>query len=68
MTNDGRAVLHDLKQDRVLWQHPCRVCWDISVSEDGSRFAQVGADGLEVWDTRADRRIFQETLRKRASR
>jgi len=59
------AVLHDLKTDRVLWQHPCRICSDISVSEDGSRFAQSGADGLEVWDTRADRRIFQETRRTR---
>jgi len=59
------AVLHDLKTDRVLWQHPCRICSDISVSEDGSRFAQSGADGLEVWDTRGDRRIFQETRRTR---
>jgi len=59
------AVLHDLKTDRVLWQHLCRICQDISVSEDGSRFAQSGADGLEVWDTRADRRIFQETRRTR---
>jgi len=59
------VVLHDLKTDRVLWQHPCRICSDISVSEDGSRFAQSGADGLEVWDTRADRRIFQETRRTR---
>ena len=25
-----------------------------------------GADGLEVWDTRADRRIFQETRRRRS--
>ena len=66
MSSDDRAaVLHDLKQDRVLWQHPCRICSDISVSEDGSRFAQSGADGLEVWDTRADRRIFQETRRRR---
>jgi WD40 repeat protein len=59
------AVLHDLKTDRVLWQHPCRICQDISVSEDGSRFAQSGADGLEVWDTRANRRVFQETRRTR---
>jgi serine/threonine protein kinase/WD40 repeat protein len=65
MSSDDRAVLHNLETDRVLWQHPCRLCWDISVSEDGSRFAQSGADGLEVWDTRADRRIFQETRRRR---
>jgi WD40 repeat protein len=49
----------------VLGQHPCRICQDISVSEDGSRFAQSGADGLEVWDTRANRRVFQETRRIR---
>jgi serine/threonine protein kinase/WD40 repeat protein len=66
ITSDrSAAVLHDLEKDRVLWQHPCRICQDISVSEDGSRFAQSGADGLEVWDTRADRRIFQETRRRR---
>jgi serine/threonine protein kinase len=66
IASDGNAVvLHDLEKDRVLWQHPCRACWAISVSEDGSRFALVGADGLEVWDTRADRRIFQETRRAR---
>jgi len=66
IASDGNAVvLQDLKEDRVLWQHPCRACRAISVSEDGSRFAQSGADGLEVWDTRADRRIFQETRRAR---
>jgi serine/threonine protein kinase len=58
------VVLHDLEEDRVLWQHPCRVCSGISVSEDASRLAMVGADGVEVWDTRADRRVFQETRRK----
>jgi eukaryotic-like serine/threonine-protein kinase len=62
-SDSNTVVLHDLEKDRVLWQHPCRACRAISVSEDGSRFAQVGADGLEVWDTRADRRIFQETRR-----
>jgi tRNA A-37 threonylcarbamoyl transferase component Bud32/WD40 repeat protein len=65
MTSDDRVILDDLEKDRVLWQHPCRICRDISVSEDGSRFAMSGADGLEVWDTRADRRIFQETRRMR---
>ena len=63
--DSSAVVLRDLKQDQVLWQHPCRACWAFSVSEDGSRLAQVGADGLEVWDTRADRRIFQETRRAR---
>jgi hypothetical protein len=66
-SDHNAAVLHDLKTDRVLWQRPCRICWDISVSEDGSRFALSGADGLEVWDTRADRRIFQETRRRRSA-
>jgi tRNA A-37 threonylcarbamoyl transferase component Bud32/WD40 repeat protein len=64
-SDDSAAALHDLEKDRVLWQHPCRICEAISVSEDGSRIAQSGADGLEVWDTRADRRIFQETRRRR---
>src|SRR5205807_342310 len=56
----------NLEKDRVLWHHPCRICQDISVSEDGSRFAQSGADGLEVWDTRKGQRIFQETRRRRS--
>jgi tRNA A-37 threonylcarbamoyl transferase component Bud32 len=65
--NDDRSavVLHDLEKDRVVWQHPCRFCTDFSVADDGSRLALVGADGLEVWDTRAERRIFQETGRLR---
>src|SRR5262249_61906885 len=33
------------------------------VSGDGSREAEVGADGLEVWNTRADRRLFTEATR-----
>jgi hypothetical protein len=57
------VVLLDLEGDRVLWQHPCRICSNFSVSEDASRLAMVGADGLEVWDTHADRRVFQETRR-----
>jgi len=58
-------VLVDLEKDRVLWQRPCRVCQDISVSDDGSRLAVVGADGLEVWNTHDDRGLFQETRRLR---
>ncbi|HZX41409.1 MAG TPA: WD40 repeat domain-containing protein, partial [Myxococcaceae bacterium] len=62
ISNDASAVgLHDLENHRAVWQHPCRLCKDISVSEDGSRLVQVGADGLEVWDTRTDQRLFQET-------
>lgn len=63
---DSNAVfLRDLEADRLVWQHACRACRDISVSYDGSVFAFVGADGLEVWDTRSDRRLFEETQRIR---
>jgi WD40 repeat protein len=65
IASESTVVIHDLETDRVLWQQPCRLCKDISVSDDGSRFAQVGADGLEVWDTRTQRRLFQETRRAR---
>jgi serine/threonine protein kinase/WD40 repeat protein len=54
------AVVYDLQKARVLLQHECRLCSDIAVSEDGSRLAQVGPDGLEVWDFRTDQRLFQE--------
>src|SRR5262249_6675676 len=59
------VTIVDLETDRVLWNQPCRVCFDISVSEDDSRLAQVGANGLEVWDTRLGQRLFQETQRAR---
>ena len=57
------VVLHDLEADRVLGRYPCHICSNFSVSEDGSRLAMIGADGLEVWDTRAAGRVFQETRR-----
>jgi serine/threonine protein kinase/WD40 repeat protein len=58
------VVLRNLEKDRVIWQHPCGHCTDFSVSDDGSRFVQVGLDdGLEVWDTRSDRRLFQDKRR-----
>jgi serine/threonine protein kinase len=63
--DSNAAVVYDLQQARVLWQHPCRVCSDIAVSDDGSRLAQVGADGLEVWDPRTDQRLLQESRRVR---
>ncbi len=63
--DSGAVFLHDLEADRLVWRHACRMCRQISVSEDGSVFAFVGADGLEVWDTRADRRMFQEARRIR---
>jgi tRNA A-37 threonylcarbamoyl transferase component Bud32 len=62
ITKDADAVgLRDLERDRVTWQHPCGHCTDFSVSNDASCFVQVGLDdGLEVWDTRSDRRLFQD--------
>src|SRR5262249_25723780 len=47
--------------------HPCRLCTDLSISGDGSRESQVGADGLEVWDSRTGDRLFQETRRVRSA-
>src|SRR5262249_52021467 len=63
--DSSTVVLHDPEKNRVVWQRPCRLCKDISVSEDGTRFVYVGADGLEVWDTRTGQRLFQETRRIR---
>jgi tRNA A-37 threonylcarbamoyl transferase component Bud32 len=57
------VVIHDLATDRVLWRQPCRGCSAIAVSDDGSRIAQLGADGIEVWDTRTPKLLFQETKR-----
>jgi len=63
---DSSAVfLQDLEADRLIWRHACRACRDVSVSDDGSVLAFVDADGLEVWDTRRDRRLFQESRRIR---
>jgi len=64
--DSGVVFLQDLAADRLIWRHACRACGgSMSVSDDGSVFAFVGADGLEVWDTRADRRLFQEARRIR---
>ncbi len=65
ITPDDSAAIFDVETDRFTWQQACRVCRDIAVSNDGSRFAQVGADGLEVWDTRTGKRLFHETQRVR---
>jgi len=65
-SDEGAAVLVDVETNRVLWEHPCRVCQDISVSDDGSRLAQIGADGLEVWDKHSSQSLFKETRRVRA--
>jgi tRNA A-37 threonylcarbamoyl transferase component Bud32 len=56
--------LRDLQQDRVLWTHRCRGCgasWQ--TASDGSRLAQVGIDGLEVWDAASNRVLFTESSR-----
>jgi WD40 repeat protein len=63
----GAAVLLDLGTNHVLWQHPCRLCRDMAVSDDGSRLAQVGADGTVVWDTRYGQALFQESTRVKPS-
>jgi tRNA A-37 threonylcarbamoyl transferase component Bud32/WD40 repeat protein len=63
---DASAVfVQDLEAGRQLWRHACQACRDISASYDGAVFAFVDADGLEVWDTRRDRRVFQEARRIR---
>jgi WD40 repeat protein len=65
LAKDPDAVgLRDLEKDRLIWQHPCGHCTEFSVSDDGSRFVQVSLDdGLEVWDTRSDRRLFHDNRR-----
>jgi WD40 repeat protein len=63
-SDSSAAVVYDLQKERVLWQHPCPLCSDIAVSDDGSRLAQVGADGFEVWDPRTDQRLFQDVRRR----
>lgn len=59
------VFLQDLEAKRRVWTHTCAQCRDSSLSFDGSVFAFVGADGLEVWDTKLDRRLFHETRRLR---
>ncbi|HET6984517.1 MAG TPA: serine/threonine-protein kinase, partial [Myxococcaceae bacterium] len=64
-SDSSAAVVFDLQKERVFWQHSCPLCSDIAVSDDGSRLAQVGADGLEVWDVRTNQRLFQDLGRVR---
>jgi len=59
----NEAYLLDVESRQILWKRPCRFCQAFAASADASREAQVGADGLEVWDTRADRQLFTETSR-----
>jgi hypothetical protein len=68
ITDDlSKAVLVDLEANRDLWEHPCRLCQDMSASEDGLRFALVGADGVEVWRVAGSQRLFHEIRRVRPS-
>jgi WD40 repeat protein len=57
------VVLLDLEHDREIWRHPCQMCSPLEVSADGSRLAQLGVNGLEVWDARANRVLLTETAR-----
>jgi hypothetical protein len=67
-TDLSAVVVYDLQKRQVLWQHACRLCSDFAVSEDGSRVALFGVDGLEVWEPRSGQRLFQEALRVRQGR
>jgi WD40 repeat protein/tRNA A-37 threonylcarbamoyl transferase component Bud32 len=68
MTRDLRtAILLDLQTNRVRWQHSCPLCQILSFSDDGSRLAQLGPDGAEVWDTRTWQSLFHEDRRVRPS-
>jgi tRNA A-37 threonylcarbamoyl transferase component Bud32 len=59
----GEVRLRDLEHDRDLWRHRCRACYRFQISRDGSRAALFGLDGLQVWETGADRVLFTETRR-----
>jgi serine/threonine protein kinase len=61
----GFVNLVDLELNRLLWQHPCRVCRDVSFSDDGYRVAQMGADGLELLDTHSEQLLFEDRQRVR---
>jgi WD40 repeat protein/tRNA A-37 threonylcarbamoyl transferase component Bud32 len=62
--DDDVVITRDLEQDRLLWKRPCRLCLALGISADGSRLVRVAqVDGVEVWDTRADRLLFKETER-----
>lgn len=59
----GSLVLREAESGRVVWKRPCHLCQAAGMSADGSRVAEIGADGLAVWDTRADRVVFAEAAR-----
>src|SRR5262249_22685303 len=60
-----QMTLRDVEHHRDLWAHRCRSCAGVQLSADASRVAQVGPDGLEVWDAASNRGLFSETLRQR---
>jgi len=59
----GRLTLRDVERHVDLWSHPCRDCEQEQASADGNRLAQLGVDGLEVWDAATNRVLFRETTR-----
>jgi WD40 repeat protein len=60
---DG-TVVRDLEQGRILWRSPCGICRALGISADSSRLVRFGVlQGLEVWDTRANRLLFKEVDR-----
>src|SRR5262249_25260409 len=60
-----QMTLRDVEHHRDLWAHRCRSCAGVQLSADASRVAQVGPDGLEVWDAASNRVLFSETVRLR---
>jgi hypothetical protein len=62
--NTDGIALRDIVRHRTVWKRHCRACsWDDGPSEDGSRVATTGLDGVEVWDARVNRVLFSETVR-----
>ena len=62
--NADQLALSDVVRQRMVWTRHCRSCgWDNGPSEDGSRIATQGLDGVEVWDARVNRVLFAETVR-----
>ena len=58
-----QITLRDVEHNRDIWKRPCLLCYRFQLSEDGSRAVFLRMDGLEVWDSRADRVLFSEQRR-----